>query len=104
LRYLKCRCVWSPSDGVPEFGDAWWYSEFGPENTVTREVWIHDSGARLRYGPHHLHDKYGDLLSDVTLDECDLAPKEEISREEFEVVWNAGPWINDPTDLGAAPD
>src|SRR5262249_6778797 len=38
---------------------------------------------------------------DVSLDEFEPSPGEEISREEFESLWEAGPWTNDR--LGSSP-
>jgi hypothetical protein len=103
MRYFKYRWVWAPGDdGEGEWGDSWWYTEFGPKDTITRQIMLYDNGFRLRYGPENYGDEYGELLWDVSLHECETPPGTEISREELEAVWETGPWTNDPPAQGKA--
>ncbi len=97
MRYFKFRWPESESSEQGDWGASWWYYEFGPDGSSVRQVMLYDNGYRLRYGPEHLRDGYGELLWDVRLGEFDLSQGEEISQAEFEQVWQSGPWTNDPT-------
>jgi hypothetical protein len=94
MRYFKFRWNWAPGDDEVKWGDSWWYYEFDTKSTVTRQVMLYDNGFRLRYNAGHIRDDYGDLLWDVKLEEFDLSRGEEIHGEQFEAVWEAGPWTN----------
>src|SRR5262249_51257314 len=64
MRYFKFRWRQSPGDDHdhPEWGDSWWYYEFGPDGSVRRQIMLYDNGIRLRYGPGHIADGLGELL------------------------------------------
>jgi hypothetical protein len=51
---------------------------------------LYDGGIRVRYGPHHMADEYGELLGDVRLPEVDHAMGQEMEAAEFEAVWQSG--------------
>jgi hypothetical protein len=99
MRYFKFRWNWVPGNDEVEWGaDSWWFYEFGPDNFIHRQVMLYDSGVHVRYGPDHRVDEYGELLSDVRLDEVDLTQGQEIGASEFESVWQSGPWTNEPAE------
>ena len=101
MRYYKFRWHLSPGDDHdhPEWGDSWWYYEFGADGFTSRQVMVYDGGIRLRYGPDHFVDEYGALLIDVRFDELNLSMGQKISADEFEKVWHSGGW----TDVSISP-
>jgi hypothetical protein len=95
MRYFKFRWEESPDPEQEGRGASWWYYEFGPDGSTTRQIMLYDRGDRLRYGPGHFRDDYAEPFWDARLEELDQSQGQEISQAEFEAIWQAGPGTND---------
>lgn len=86
MTYAKCRGGKSRGDRYAAWGCSWWYFEFGPDGTITRQVEVYDGGVRLRYGPDHLEDTFG-RLGEGRRQDMDMLGAEELTADQFEAVW-----------------
>jgi hypothetical protein len=86
MKYFRQRWDESRDDKYESWGSAWWLFEADVVGIVFRQVEQYDNGQVNRYDKRHLQDKYGGL-SEKPLD-LDGFKHFEISREEFETVWN----------------
>jgi hypothetical protein len=59
MRYHKFRWHIMPGDDHdhPEWGDSWWYYEFGSDGFINRQIMLYESGLRVRYRLGHLADE-----------------------------------------------
>jgi hypothetical protein len=93
MRYLKYRWDENRGDEHADWGASWWYFEIGPDGYPMRQVEVYDSGVQLRYSVQHAEDEFG-ALSISHESDMDRRADQELSAEEFEKVWAAGPWHN----------
>jgi hypothetical protein len=76
-----------PDRQAPGRGEGWAWLEFDEEGWTTRRV--------ERYGDRWFcsildyHPDVGPCLCDQPLDQLELRPEEEITRDEFETAWQA---------------
>ena len=94
MRYTKFRWDEDRGDQHAAWGGSWWYFETGVDGYVVRQVEVYDTGVRLRYGPGREDDEFGGL-SQGHESELDRSADEELSAEQFEIVWAQGPWYNE---------
>lgn len=85
-RYFEYRWNESRGDEFDSWGFSTWYSEFDEELFPTRQIEIYDNGIVLKYSNKHLSDEFG-ALGDQFLS-GNLENSLEISKEEFENIWN----------------
>jgi len=88
MTYVKCRWDECRADQYAVWGCSWWYFEFGPDGSITRQVEVFDSGVRLRYGPDHMEHSFG-RLGEGRRRQMDMPGAEELTAEQFEAVWEA---------------
>ena len=88
MTYLKCRWDENRGDQYAGWGCSWWYFEFGPDGSITRQVEIYDNGVQLRYGLDHLWDSFG-KLGEGRLQDMDMPGAEVVTAEEFEALWES---------------
>jgi len=88
-RFYRRR--WDESRG-DEF-DGWchsvWFFEAGDDGWPVRQVEVYGAGRILRYGPSHQEDRYGGLGEASPYDSGDEWSGFEITKAEFERVWNS---------------
>ena len=93
--YEKYRWDDSRGDEHDDWGCCWFYFEFGEDDYAVRQMELYDSGVRLRYGLEHVEDEFGGLSLGRRSD-MEAPVPEVLTPAEFERVWNAGPWHNQP--------
>jgi hypothetical protein len=86
MTYIKCR--WDDNQGELRagWGGSWWYFEFDPDGSISRQIEIYDNGMRLRYGPDRLEDANG-RLGEGRRQHMDMPGALEMTADEFEAVW-----------------
>jgi hypothetical protein len=62
----------------------------GTDGYPQRQIEQYDKGVVLRYGPEHPEDDFG-FLTPSRVADWDRPADQEISAEDFEAVWKAGP-------------
>lgn len=87
LRYLKRHWNEPRDDTTNVWGCSWWYFETDYSGVVIRQIEVYDHGPILRYHELLLNDDFGGL-SDQPLNLDEFA-KFEISKDEFDRVWNS---------------
>jgi hypothetical protein len=95
MRYDKYRWDEDRGDQFASWGRSWWYFEFGPDGYVRRQMEVYDSGVRIRYGPDNQEDDFGGL-GQVHESEMDHSADSELTAEDFDAMWEQGPWHNEP--------
>jgi hypothetical protein len=87
-RYFRRR--WDERRGAQfdGWGGATYYFEADDAGQPIRQVEMYDAGPVLHYGPDHEEDECGQLGA-TKLDELEDWTTWAITREDFEVVWNA---------------
>jgi len=88
MTYLKARWDEARAGLYSVRGCSWWFFEFCPDGAINRQVEVYDSGVRLRYGRNHLGDEFG-KLGEGRLQDMEIRAAEELSAEQFEVVWES---------------
>jgi hypothetical protein len=88
VKYRKCRWDEPRAEPYGAWGCSWWFFEFGPDGTLTRQVEVYDNGVRLRYGPDHLADKFGKRGA-ARLQDMEMPGAQVLTAEEFETVWES---------------
>lgn len=82
------RAFWSETRGgeYNHWGTSNWYFELDLENYPNRQIEIYENGQKLKYHIGHLDDEFGGLADQpIDLEEMNGI---EISKSDFEAVWN----------------
>ena len=90
MRYDRYRWNETRGDEYDSLGHSTHLLEVGEDEYAVRQMEIYDNETVLKYNSQHLSDEYG-MLADKALDAEELKESgtENISAEEFEVIWNS---------------
>jgi hypothetical protein len=88
-RFYRRRWDESRGDEFDGWGNSVWFIEAGDDGWPVRQVVVYDAGRILRYGPSHQEDRYGGLSEASLYDSGDEWSGFEITKAEFERVWNS---------------
>ncbi|MDZ8189683.1 MAG: hypothetical protein RMX96_33205 [Nostoc sp. ChiSLP02] len=90
LRKANKYCKWFWDESLGGEFDAWgtstYFMEIGDNSHVVRQIEVYENGNVLFYDSSHISDDYG-MLCDRVIGEDDIRDFE-ITKEEFEQVWN----------------
>ncbi|MBD2516978.1 hypothetical protein H6G93_18535 [Nostoc sp. FACHB-973] len=89
-----CKWFWDESLGgdFDTWGTSTYFMEIGNNFHVVRQIEVYENGNVLFYDSSHFADDYG-MLSDQRMAEDDIRDFE-ITKGEFEQVWNTKTPIN----------
>lgn len=86
MRYFKFYWDENRGDEYSDWGNSFWYNEFDEEFYATKQMRIYDNGNVLKYDLERIDDEFGCLAEGI----IDIGSEsQEISKEEFEAVWNS---------------
>jgi hypothetical protein len=89
-----CKWFWDESLGgaFEEWGTSTYFMEINDNSRVVRQIEVYENGNVLFYDATHLGDDYG-MLSDKRMEKEDIQ-EFEITKGEFELIWNTKRPIN----------
>jgi hypothetical protein len=87
------KFVWGETRGdeYDKWGTTTYYFEVGDDLMTVRQLEVYENGNALFYDESHWHDKYGGLSDKPVENLGDLI---EISKDEFEQIWDSTPPTN----------